>query len=115
MNNIKLPADDAVQNWFEENIDKECSASSAIYKFRLWLRSLQNATPLSASKFIVAEISKNWTPGDPITELLSNKFEYVINTNEQRGYELADWKLSQVCNENIFTETIIAIFKKKDA
>lgn len=36
-----LPADDAVQNWFEENIDKECSASSAIYKFRLWLESLQ--------------------------------------------------------------------------
>lgn len=37
-----LPADDAVQNWFEENIDKECSASSAIYKFRLWLESLQD-------------------------------------------------------------------------
>ena len=36
-----LPADDAVQNWFEENIDKECSASSAVYKFRLWLESLQ--------------------------------------------------------------------------
>lgn len=38
---ILLPADDAVQNWFEENIDKECSTSSAIYKFRLWLESLQ--------------------------------------------------------------------------
>lgn len=38
---ILLPADDAVQNWFEENIDKECSASSAVYKFRLWLESLQ--------------------------------------------------------------------------
>lgn len=38
---MALPADDAVQNWFEENIDKECSASSAIYKFRLWLGSLQ--------------------------------------------------------------------------
>lgn len=36
-----LPAADAVQNWFEENIDKECSASSAVYKFRLWLESLQ--------------------------------------------------------------------------
>jgi hypothetical protein len=36
-----LPANDAVQNWFEENIDKECSASSAIYKFRVWLESLQ--------------------------------------------------------------------------
>lgn len=38
---IVLPADDAVQNWFEENIDKECSASSAVYKFRQWLESLQ--------------------------------------------------------------------------
>lgn len=114
MNNIKLPADDAVQNWFEENIDKECSASSAIYKFRLWLRSLQTTPPSSESKFIVAEISKNWTPGDPIAELLSNKFESVININNQRGYELAEWKLSQVCNENIFTETIIAIFQKKE-
>lgn len=37
-----LPANDAVQNWFEENIDKECSASSAVYKFRLWLESLQH-------------------------------------------------------------------------
>lgn len=36
-----LPANDAAQNWFEENIDKECSASSAVYKFRQWLESLQ--------------------------------------------------------------------------
>lgn len=36
-----LPADDAVQNWFENNIDKDCSASSAIYKFRLWLEAMQ--------------------------------------------------------------------------
>lgn len=35
-----LPADDAVQTWFEENIQKDCGASSAIYKFRQWLRSL---------------------------------------------------------------------------
>lgn len=40
-----LPADDAVQNWFEENIDKECSASSAVYKFRQWLESLQVKQP----------------------------------------------------------------------
>lgn len=38
---VSLPANDAVQNWFEENVDKECSASSAVYKFRLWLESLQ--------------------------------------------------------------------------
>lgn len=43
-----LPADDAVQNWFEENIDKGCSASSAIYKFIQWLESMQPQHPVSA-------------------------------------------------------------------
>lgn len=37
---VILPGDDAVQNWFEENIDKDCSASSAVYKFRLWLEEM---------------------------------------------------------------------------
>lgn len=33
-----LPTDIEVNDWFEYNIDSECSASSAIYKFRLWLK-----------------------------------------------------------------------------
>ena len=33
-----LPTDDETQKWFDENIAKDCSASSAIYKFRLWLK-----------------------------------------------------------------------------
>lgn len=65
-------------------------------------------------KFIVAEISKSWKEGDKVADLLSYKFETVINHNEERGYRLSDWKLSQVCNGDIFTETIIAIFQKKD-
>jgi len=33
-----LPIDDEVVKWYTENIDKDCSASSAIYKFRLFLK-----------------------------------------------------------------------------
>lgn len=33
-----LPTDEETQKWFDENIAKDCSASSAIYKFRLWLK-----------------------------------------------------------------------------
>ncbi len=28
-----------IQKWFDENIDKDCSASSAIHKFNLWVTS----------------------------------------------------------------------------
>lgn len=34
-----LPNDEQVAQWFTENINKDCSPSSAIYKFRLWLQS----------------------------------------------------------------------------
>lgn len=35
-----LPTDSDVEKWFDENIgvNSDCSASSAIYKFRLWLK-----------------------------------------------------------------------------
>lgn len=33
-----LPTDEEVGKWFDENIATGCSASSGIYKFRLWLR-----------------------------------------------------------------------------
>lgn len=62
-------------------------------------------------KFIVAEVTKNWTPETPVSDLLSQRFELVINTNFQRGYKLIDWKVSQTSNQNVLTETIIAIFE----
>lgn len=65
-------------------------------------------------KFIVAEVSKSWVSGSPATDLLSQKFEAIINVNEKRGYRLSDWKLGQVCIGEVFTETIIAIFEKVD-
>ena len=34
----EYPSDAEVEKWFTENIDANCSASSAIYKFRLWLK-----------------------------------------------------------------------------
>lgn len=33
-----LPSDKETETWFDENIAEGCSASSAIYKFRLWLK-----------------------------------------------------------------------------
>lgn len=37
MDRIMIPTDKEVEEWYEENIDIFCSASSAIYKFRQWL------------------------------------------------------------------------------
>jgi hypothetical protein len=62
-------------------------------------------------RFIVAEASKTWTSTTPKEDLLSNKFELIINTNLERGYILKDWKVSSVIGDNQFTETIIAIFE----
>lgn len=63
-------------------------------------------------KFIVAEVSKSWKANDPVSNTLGQKFEEIINVNLSRGYKLSDWKLGQVCNGDVFTETIIAIFEK---
>ncbi len=65
-------------------------------------------------RFIVAEVSKSWVMGIPVAGIISQQFESVINVNHERGYTLKDWKLGQVCNGDVFTETIIAIFEKKE-
>jgi hypothetical protein len=62
-------------------------------------------------KFIVAEITKNWDPLTQVEDLLSQRFETVINTNYYRGYDLLEWKTSAVIHNNVLTETIIAIFE----
>lgn len=71
----------------------------------------QEATP-PMDKFIVAEVSKSWKANDPVSNTLGQQFEEIINVNLSRGYILSDWKLGQVCNGDVFTETIIAIFEK---
>lgn len=69
-------------------------------------------------RFIVAELSKNWTSEGPVTpELLAEKFEQSINFNDNRGYELRSWRLHRMTDSvGSLNETIIAVFeKKKDA
>jgi hypothetical protein len=64
-------------------------------------------------KFIVAEVSKNWQAGDTAEqELLSQRFEAVINTNLARGYLLVDWKTSVYVHDEIVNESIFAVFEK---
>lgn len=69
---------------------------------------------------IVAEISKNWPEVEP--GLLSQRFEGVIATNEERGYVLESWQLvsSSAPTRNSMgqdvtrhVETIIAVFVRK--
>lgn len=40
-----LPDNNEVENWFTENIDAECSASSGIFKFRQWLKERSKPQP----------------------------------------------------------------------
>jgi hypothetical protein len=66
-------------------------------------------------KFIVAEVTKNWVRATPVEgDLLSQKFEKVINTNFKRGYDLIEWKITSFINGDVLTETIIAIFKLRE-
>jgi len=65
-------------------------------------------------KFIVAEVSKSWKADTPMTNLLCQQFEAIINRNNQRGYKLKDWKIYTTPTPDCFTETIIAIFELKE-
>lgn len=62
-------------------------------------------------RFIVAEITKNWDSETPVSDLLCQRFEEVININSARGYNLIDWKITSAANKDVLTETIIAIFQ----
>lgn len=95
-----LPADDAVQNWFEENIDKECSASSAIYKFRLWLEAMQ---------------PKNESPAEqPVREVEAEAFAKYLD--EQRSGHTADmWAEKAIWDKpNAFQEWLKYFKQQKE-
>ena len=69
-------------------------------------------------QFIVAEVSKNWINGAPVTDngLLSQIFERVIEVNRQRGYRLYSFSLHRLMTGpdelmNEMNETIIAVFE----
>lgn len=56
-----LPNDEETARWYNENIGAGCSASSAVYKFRLWLKERQDIkiaytkAENTAKKFIKTE------------------------------------------------------------
>lgn len=60
MNDLKtmdlLPSDEETAQWFEDNIGivNDCSASSAIYKFRLWLKDRQQYADQQANQDSIA-------------------------------------------------------------
>ncbi len=67
-------------------------------------------------KYIVAEVTKNWTSKSNDSNIISQKFEEVIQVNLERGYVLQDWKFTTVVfpQTQAITETIIAVFVKID-
>lgn len=65
--------------------------------------------------FIVAEVATNWPKPWPVptSELLSAKFENVIELNRSRGYQLHSFQLHRLMvSAEELNETIIAVFKK---
>lgn len=68
-------------------------------------------------RFIVAEISKNWTGGRPDSAgpTLGQHFEACLNTNLARGYRLVDWRLDRLSTGSAsMNETIVAVFERCD-
>jgi hypothetical protein len=69
------------------------------------------------SRFIVAEVSKNWVEGEPFlpeTELIANQFEMVIQRNLERGYKLHSFSLHRLLiSPTEMNETIVAVFEKE--
>lgn len=57
---MKLPNDKETEQWFIDNIgiNNDCSASSAIYKFRLWLNDLQAPEPHTPQSVEQDELEK---------------------------------------------------------
>lgn len=66
------------------------------------------------SRFIVAEISKNWRKYiSPDPRVLSEMFEEVIVGNLSRGYILYDFQLNRIMTDaDSMNETIIAVFER---
>lgn len=69
-------------------------------------------------EFIVAEASTTWIDNNPSGQTTAKKFEFIINTNRARKYQLESWKFSSTFiydpsnRSRIIVETVIAVFKK---
>jgi hypothetical protein len=68
------------------------------------------------TRFIVAEVSKNWTNGRELEPgLLAQRFEHIIEVNRQRGYRLQSFSLHRLqTGPTEMNETIIAVFEHVD-
>lgn len=69
-----------------------------------------------SSRFIVAELSKNWVRNEPFvdTKLITQQFEQVINHNHERGYRLHSFTLHRlIIGDDEMNETIVAVFEKE--
>lgn len=66
------------------------------------------------TRFVVAEISKNWYQGHSQEKgLLAERFEAVIEINHRRGYRLQSFSLHRLMTGPEFlNETIIAVFER---
>jgi len=110
-------------------------SGACCYCFTGFGRHHEPGCPMTAQRFIVAEISKNWP--EPAMEeafwgahpdathapngmrrLLSERFEEVINRNLEHGYRLSDWRYSRIdvtvppdAAQREINETIIAVFE----
>ncbi len=63
------------------------------------------------TKYIVAEVSKNWPEIEP--GLLCQRFEKIIETNLARGWRILSFQLHRLMVEpGKMNETIIAVFEK---
>jgi hypothetical protein len=68
-------------------------------------------------QIIVAEISKSYINGEPVSSLapLAQLFEQVIAVNRGRGYRLAHYALNRMMTRpDELNETIIAVFERID-
>lgn len=70
-------------------------------------------TIMTQQRFIVAEVSKNWPIDRRDDEILSERFERVINHNLERGYLLHSWRIAATFDQQrgVLNETIIAVFE----
>ena len=86
------------------------------------------AAKVTRPRRIVAEVSVTWSKDESLpSPLISQRFEHVIHTNEERGYSLESWQLTSTTPPRAeklgdvlmgranLVETIIAVFIRDDS
>jgi hypothetical protein len=86
---VRLPNDEEVKDWYSGNIDADCSASSAIYKFRLWLKSLPSNAPEERKRIAGEENRCEY-------ELIVEKFFGYKMTKEDKPFTVNDTQLTNL-------------------